>query len=72
MPAFDCSLEQLMILEIAALIVAFGTIAAVAVWTVATGSPPTPTSPRVRRAMLAILPSRLRLSLNIEYIVSDT
>ena len=59
MPAFDDSLEQLMILEIAALIVAFGTIAAVAVWTVVTGSPPTPTSMRVRRAMLAILPPRL-------------
>ena len=48
-----------MALEIAALIVAFGTIAAVAVWTVVTGSPPTPTSLRVRRTMLAILPPRL-------------
>ena len=38
--------------EIAALIVAFGTIAAVALWTVVTGSPPTPTSLRVRRTML--------------------
>ena len=62
MPVFDDSLEQLMILEIAALIVAFGTIAAVAVWTVVTGSPPTPTSMRVRRAMLAILPPRLPLA----------
>ena len=56
---FDNSTEQSMILEISALIIAFGTIAAVAVWTVATGSPPTPTSPQVRRAMLAILPPRL-------------
>ena len=48
-----------MVIEFAALIVAFGTIAAVAVWSVVTGSPPTPTSPRVRRAMLAILPPRL-------------
>mgnify|MGYP001970358404 FL=1 len=52
-------MEQLMILEIAALILAFGTIAVVAVWTVATGCPPAPTSPQVRRAMLAILPPHL-------------
>ena len=48
-----------MAIEIAALVVAFGAIAAVAVWTVITGSAPTPTSMRVRVSMMAILPPRL-------------
>ncbi len=48
-----------MTLEITVLFVALTAIALVTAWTVLTGSPPTPTSPRVRRAMLACLPSRL-------------
>jgi len=34
-------------------------IAVVFIWTIRTGSPPTPTSPAARRAMLAILPRHL-------------
>ena len=48
-----------MILEIVALVVSFGAIAIIVLWTVLTGSPPTPTSPNVRRSMIAILPTHL-------------
>ena len=48
-----------MIFEILALVVSFGAIAMIVAWTVLTGSPPTPTSPRVRRSMMAILPTHL-------------
>ena len=48
-----------MIFEIVALVVSLGAIAMIVVWTVLTGSPPTPTSPRVRRSMMAILPTHL-------------
>lgn len=45
--------------EIIALVLAFGAVALIAVWTLITGSPPTPTSSKVRSAMLAVLPRRL-------------
>ena len=48
-----------MIFELVALAVSLGAIAMIVVWTVLTGSPPTPTSPRVRRCMMAILPTHL-------------
>lgn len=48
-----------MTIEIITLFLAFGAIALVAVWTLLTGSPPTPTSAKVRAAMLAVLPRRL-------------
>lgn len=48
-----------MSIEITAIIVGFAAIALVFGYTLATGSPPTPTSPRVRRALLAVLPRRL-------------
>ena len=48
-----------MIFEIVALVVSLGAIAMIVVWTVLTGSPPTPTSPRVSRCMMAILPTHL-------------
>ena len=48
-----------MFLEIVALVVSFGAIAIIVLWTVLTGSPPTPTSPNVRRSMIAILPTHL-------------
>ena len=46
-------------LEVFVLIVALSVIAAIAIWTIMTGSPPTPTSPKVRSAIIGILPSRL-------------
>lgn len=48
-----------MTVQIVALIFAFAAIAVVAIWTVATGSPPTPTSRRVRSTILAALPVRI-------------
>lgn len=48
-----------MTFEIVALVAAFGAIALVALSTVLTGSPPTPSSPRVRRTVLGCLPARL-------------
>lgn len=48
-----------MTVEISVLILAFAAIALVVAWTLFTGSPPTPTSPRVRATMLSALPARL-------------
>ena len=48
-----------MYFELFMLVVAFGSIASIAIWTVATGCPPTPTSLKVRSSMIGILPSHL-------------
>ena len=49
----------MMLLEIIVLILAFGAIFTIVAWTIWTGSPPTPTSPKVYRSMITILPPRL-------------
>ncbi len=51
-----------MILEIIILVLAFGLIGLIFVYTLISGSPPTPTSGRVRGAMLRLLPRHLPLS----------
>lgn len=48
-----------MAMEIFALVGAFAVIALVFATTLSTGASPTPTSPRVRRTMMALLPKRL-------------
>jgi hypothetical protein len=48
-----------MIIESVALLIGLAAIALVFGYTLRTGSPPTPTSPRVCRAMMSVLPRRL-------------
>ena len=48
-----------MTVDLAVLLGCFAAVALVFVYTLVTGSPPTPTSPRVRRAMMHLLPRHL-------------
>jgi hypothetical protein len=57
--AYDNSCCFIMIIESVALFIGLAAIALVFGYTLLTGSPPTPTSPRVCRTMMSVLPKRL-------------